>query len=123
MFDGLKTWLPRYLMTYLESSDSPATTANTYQPYVLQGWPGGVPTTRRIRATPLPVSMALAGQTMVRLCWNVIATSRTAQVKIAARIWGTLTQKPSPTWPRTWTVMITAATCNRGSRMLGRNTG
>src|SRR5262249_1338442 len=31
MLDGLKTWLPRYLMTYLESSDNPATTANTYQ--------------------------------------------------------------------------------------------
>ena len=29
----------------------------------------------------------------------------------------------SPTWPRTWIVMITAATCSRGSRMLGRTSG
>ena len=47
----------------------------------------------------------------------------TAQVRIAARIWGTLTRKCSPTWPRTWIVMITAATCSRGSRMLGRISG
>jgi len=53
---------------------------------VLQGWPGGVPTTRRINATPLPVSIALAGQTKARLCRNVMAISRTAQVRIAARI-------------------------------------
>ena len=34
-----------------------------------------------------------------------------------------LTRKWSPTWPRTWTVMITAATWSRGSRMLGRKSG
>ena len=31
MFDGLKTCEPRYLMTYLDSSDSPATIAKTHQ--------------------------------------------------------------------------------------------
>ena len=90
---------------------------------MFQGWSGGVPTTRRIRATPLPVSIALAGQTKDRVWRNVMATSMMAQVRIAARICGTLTRKCSPTWPRTWTVMITAATCSRGSRMFGRNSG
>ena len=46
-----------------------------------------------------------------------------AVVMIAARICGTLTRKWSPTCPRTWIVMITDATCSRGSRMLGRNSG
>ena len=63
MFDGLKTCEPRYLITYFVSSENAATPAKTYQPSVFQGWSGGVPTTRRIRATPLPVSIALAGQT------------------------------------------------------------
>ena len=31
MFDGLKTWVPRYLMTYLVRSESPPTIAKTYQ--------------------------------------------------------------------------------------------
>ena len=88
MFDGLNTCEPRYLMTYLVSSETPATTANTYQSPVYQGWSAGVPTTRRISATPLPVSIALAGHTKDRLCRNVIATSSTAQVMIAARICG-----------------------------------
>ena len=55
--------------------------------------PDGVPTTRRIRATPLPVSIALAGQTNARLWRKVRAISMIAQVRIAARICGTLTRK------------------------------
>ena len=74
-------------------------------------------------ATPLPVSIALAGQTNARRARNVSATSRAAHVRIAARICGTLTWNPSPTCPRTWIVMMTAATCSRGSRVLGRITG
>ena len=74
-------------------------------------------------ATPLPVSMALAGQTKARLVRNVSTTSRTAQVRIAARICGTLTRNPRPNCPRTWIVMMTAATCSRGSRVFGRTTG
>src|SRR3954447_3533746 len=66
-FEGLKTCDPRYLMTYFDRSDNPATPAKMYQPYVLQGWSTGVPTTRRMSATPLPVSIALAGQTRARL--------------------------------------------------------
>ena len=90
---------------------------------MFQGSSGGVPTTRRMSATPLPVSIALAGQTKARLCRKVIATSMIAQVRIAARICGTLTRKCSPTWPRTWIVMMTDATCRRGSRIDGRTSG
>ncbi len=42
---------------------------------------------------------------------------------MAARICGTLTAKPNPTCPRTWIVMMTAATWSRGSRVFGRITG
>ena len=84
---------------------------------------GGVPTTRRIRATPLPVSIALAGHTNARDWLKVSATSMTKQVRIAARICGTVTRNPRPTCPRTWIVMMTAATWSRGSRMLGSTSG
>ena len=97
--------------------------ANHCQAYVLQGSSAGVPTTRRIRATPLPVSIALAGQTNARDCLNVSATSMTKQVRIAARICGTVTRNPRPICPRTWMVMMTAATWSRGSRTLGRTSG
>ena len=55
----------------------------------------GVLGTRRISATPLPVSIALAGHTNARCARNVIATSMTAHVRMAARICGTLTWKRS----------------------------
>ena len=74
-------------------------------------------------ATPLPVSIALAGQTNDRLVRKVSATSRIAQVPMAARICGTLTWNRSDTCPSTWIVTMTAATCNRESRMLGSTTG
>ena len=123
MFDGLNTCEPRYRITYFVSSEKPATPANTYQAWVLQWSSGGVLGTRRISATPLPVSIALAGQTKARLGRKVIATSRTAQVRIAARICGTLTWNPSATCPSTWIVTMTAATCRRESRMFGSITG
>ena len=110
-------------MTYLVISENAATPAKTYQAWVLQWSPGGVPGTRRMSATPLPVSMALAGQTKDRRVRNVIATSMMAQVRMAARIWGSLTWKRSFVWPRTWMVTMTAATCSRGSRRLGSVTG
>ena len=53
-------------MTYFVRSERPATPAKMYQASVFQGSSGGVPTTRRIRATPLPVSIALAGHTNER---------------------------------------------------------
>ena len=74
-------------------------------------------------ATPLPVNIALAGHTKHRFALNVTATSMTAHVRIAARICGTLTWKRSLTWPRTWIVMMTAATCSLGSRRLGSIAG
>ena len=83
-------------MTYFVSSDNAATPANRYHAWKLHGSSAGVPGERRIRATPLPVSMALAGHTNDRFERNVIATSSTAHVRIAARICGTLTWKPRP---------------------------
>ena len=73
----------RNLMTYLVASDSPATTAKTYQPSVPHGSLGGCPTSRRINATPLPVSIALAGHTNAFADRKVSAISMTAQVRIA----------------------------------------
>ncbi len=93
MLDGLKTCVPPYLITYLVRSDSPAMAAKRYQASKLHGSSARVPTARRISATPLPVSIALAGQTKDRDCRKVSATSSTAQVRIAARICGTLTRK------------------------------
>jgi hypothetical protein len=91
MFDGLKTWLPRYRMTYFVRSEKAATPANTYHAWVVHGSSSGVSGTRRMSATPLPVSIALAGHTNDRVLRNVSATSRIAQVRIDARICGTLT--------------------------------
>ncbi len=123
MLDGLNTWDPRYRMAYFVNSENAATPANTYHLYVVQWSPGGVPGTRRMSATPLPVSMALAGHTNAFWARKVRPTSRTAQVRTADRICGTLTWNRSPTCPRTWIVMMTAATCKRGSRVFGRITG
>jgi len=79
--------------------------------------------TRKINAMPLPVSIALAGQTNARFSRKVIATCKTKQVSIAERICGTLTWKPSPTWPRVCNVMTTMATWRRESRIFGKTTG
>ncbi len=84
-------------MRYLVDKENAATPANTHHAWVLQCSPGGVLGTRRIKATPLPVSIALAGQTNIRCLRKVIVTSITAQVRIAARICGTLTWKPNVT--------------------------
>jgi hypothetical protein len=48
-------------------------------------------------ATPLPVSIALAGHTSDPLARKVSATSMIAQVRIETRICGTLSWKCSPT--------------------------
>ena len=60
-FDGLKTWRPRNWMTYLDSSDTAAVPAKIHQPFMLHQSPCSVPGTRRMKATPFPVSSALAG--------------------------------------------------------------
>ncbi len=110
-------------MTYFVSRARPATMANTYQSLVPQGSPTVVSVVRRMSATPLPVSIALAGHTNMPVLRKVSATSMTAQVTIAARICGTVTRNPSATCPRTWIEMMTAATWRRGSRTLGSTTG
>ncbi len=68
-------------------------------------------------------SIALAGHAMTRSFHNVMPTSSSADVRIAARIWATESSKSSATWPSTCNVMITLATCSRGSRMEGNTSG
>src|SRR4051794_9989543 len=43
MFDGLKTWAPRHLITYFESSETAAVPKKTHQPFVLHQSPCRVP--------------------------------------------------------------------------------
>jgi len=76
-----------------------------------------------ISATPLPVSNALAGQTIDRLRRKMTTISMTAQVRIAARICGMLTGQWRPTCPRAWRLSTTAAMPSLGSRLLGRISG
>ena len=79
--------------------------------------------TRRMKATPLPVSIALAGHMIT--CWRrkVIATSSTAHVSSETRICAIESRKSNATCPRTCSEMITPARCRRGSRRLGSSTG
>ena len=82
-----------------------------------------MPITRKISATPLPVSMALAGHTNDRELTNVHVTSITAHVRMATRICTTDTRNPRTVWPRMWIEMMTAARCKRGSRIDGSTSG
>ena len=54
-------------MRYFVDSENAATPANTHQAWKLQWSPTGVLGTRKISATPLPVSIALAGHTNASL--------------------------------------------------------
>src|SRR5438477_321920 len=101
MLDGLKTCSPRQRMTYLERSEMAAVPTKIHQPRRLHQSPCAVPGTRRTKATPLPVSIALAGQRMT--CWlrNAIAISSSAQVPSARRICAIETSKWKPTCPIT----------------------
>ena len=60
MFDGLKTWRPRKRITYFESRPTAAVPAKIHHPRRLHQSPCSVPGTRRTKATPFPVSIALA---------------------------------------------------------------
>ena len=122
-FDGLNTCEPLRRTTNLVSSDAAAMPEKIHHLWNVQWSPTGVLGTLRMSAMPLPVSMALAGHTNDLVSWNVMATWSNAVVRIAARIWGTLTWNPSPTWPSVCSVRTTAATCSRESRMRGRTTG
>ena len=66
MFDGLKMCSPRHRMTCFESSEIAAVPTKIHQPRRLHQSPCPVPGTRRTNATPLPVSIALAGQRTTR---------------------------------------------------------
>ena len=76
-----------------------------------------------MKAMPLPVSIALAGQRITRFCQNVMATSSTTQVRIDEKICGIESRKSNSICPSTCSVMKTDARCSRGSRQEGRNTG
>ncbi len=78
--DGLKTWRPRKVIRYFDSSATAEVAAKIHQPFMLHQSPCSVPGTRRMNATPLPVSSALAGHMSTRWRRKVIATSRTAAV-------------------------------------------
>ena len=122
-FDGLKTCEPRNLITYFESSEIAAVPAKIHQPFMLHQSPCSVPGTRRMNATPFPVSSALAGHMSTRCVRNVIPISSTAQVSTETRIWAIERLKPNEVCPRTCSEMITAARCSRGSRTVGNSTG
>src|SRR4051794_19230841 len=76
-----------------------------------------------MNATPFPVSIALAGHISTRCMRSAITTSRSAEVPRASRIWAIDTRKWNSTCPSTWSVVITAARCRRGSLSLGSRTG
>ena len=76
-----------------------------------------------MKATPLPVSSALAGQRITCCFRKAIPTSITAQVNSATRICAIDSLKSKATCPRIWSEMITAARCSRGSRSLGSRIG
>ncbi len=123
MFDGLKMWWPRHLIRYLESSETAAVPAKIHQPFMLHQSPCRVPGTRRMKATPLPVSSALAGHINTCCLCTVMATSSTAQVTSATRICAIDSWKWKPIWPITCNEMIVAARWSRGSLSFGRTTG
>ncbi len=85
-FDGLKMCEPRNLITYLERSETAAVPAKIVQPFRLHQSPCSVPGTRRTKATPFPVSIALAGHISTCCPKKAMPTSRSAQVPIAIRI-------------------------------------
>ena len=122
-FDGLKMCEPRNLMKYLDNSDTAAVPAKMYQPFMLHQSPCCVPGTRRMKATPFPVSIALAGQARTCCLWKVTPTSMIQHVPIATRICAIDRRKSNATWPRTCSEMITAARCSRGSLIFGKRTG
>ena len=80
-------WRPRTVIRYFESSATADVAAKIHQPFMLHQSPCSVPGTRRMNATPLPVSSALAGHMSTRWLRKAIPTSRTADVSSETRIW------------------------------------
>ena len=77
---------------------------------------------RRMKAVLLPVNSPLAGHMMAESLKKATLNSIKAPVTRQMRICATDSRKPSTVWPSTWSVISTAATCIRGSRILGRIT-
>jgi hypothetical protein len=121
--DGLKMWRPRQRIRCFDRSETAAVAAKIHAPWRLHQSPWGVPGTRRMNATPLPVRSALAGHMIT--CWRkkAMPTSSTAHVPSATRIWAIDRLNPNAVWPRTCSVTITAARWRRGSRTVGNRTG
>ena len=90
-FDGLNTCEPLRRTMNFVNRENAAMPENIHHWWKLQWSPTGVLGTRKINAMPLPVSIALAGQTKARFSRKVIATCKTKHVSIAERICGTLT--------------------------------
>jgi hypothetical protein len=116
-------WRPRQRIRYFDRSETAAVAAKIHAPCRLHQSPCGVPGTRRMNATPLPVRRALAGHRITFWRKKAMPISSTAHVPIAIRIWAIDRLNPNAVCPRTCSVMITAARCRRGSRNLGSRTG
>src|SRR6478735_3673077 len=110
-------------MRYFDSSETAAVPAKKYQPFMLHQSPWRVPFTRRMKATPLPVSSALAGHAITRRSQKVRPNSISPAVPSETRICAIESSKPRNSWPRTCSDEIVPARCRRGSRMVGSNTG
>ena len=80
MLDGLKTWRPPTWIRCFERRAKAAVPAKIHQPCMLHQSPCSVPGTRRMKATPLPVSSALAGHMITCCRRKAIPISSTAQV-------------------------------------------
>ena len=93
-FDGLNTARPPTRIRYLESNDTATAAAKIQAPCSDHQSPWTVPGTRRISATPLPVSSALAGQTNACVRRKSTTTSIAAAVPRATRIWAIDSSKP-----------------------------
>ena len=122
-FDGLNRCRSPTRITYFERSEIAATAAKIGAPRRLHQSPCSVPGTRRMKATPLPVSSALAGHMITRRCQNAIDDSSTAQVKSETRICAIDRSKPSTVCPSACSEKITDARCRRGSVSFGSSNG
>ena len=123
MFDGLKTCSPRHLITYFESSETAAVPTKIHQPRRLHQSPCCVPGTRRTKATPLPVSSALAGHMMHVLLPE--GDRDLEHARSAERDEDLRDREPEVErdLADTCSDMITAARCRRGSLSFGSSTG
>ncbi len=113
---------PFQRIRYLDAIEMATTPTKIQMPCKLHHWPCNVPGVRRIKAALFPVSNPLAGHIIALSLKKATPNSIRAPVARQMRICATESRKPSTVCPSTWSVISTAATCIRGSRMLGRMT-